>query len=234
MAVKKIGLTFGTLLVAVLFLGLTSQTAMSGDCDYNDETLIIRVSKNYDGFIEFEPPRGHMLTFTIAEFQSHLEKPKQAAHPLDIQVNDVYKLEIRRHFGSSCDPFSITGLTKAEIPNVMLYPTAFYAYGGSFVLAEAKGCALQEFPNSCINDLALDPSFNSEDLSHLASIKPRSVGYCSAKTMMSIWPHIEPPLDTKHVLACVESIHGEELAIEFSIPETGERRILLQRIYAET
>ncbi|MEH6497689.1 MAG: hypothetical protein V7740_18235 [Pseudomonas marincola] len=234
MAVKKIGLTFGALLFILMFLVFASQTFMSGDCDYIDETIISRISKNYNGLIEIEQPRSEALTLTTAEFQSLLEKSKQTAYPLDIHVNDFYKFDIRRHFGGSCDPFSITGLTKAEIPNVMLYPTAFHAYGGSFVLAEAKGCSQQDFPNSCVNDLALDPSFNSEDLRYLTSIKPRSVGYCSAKTMMSIWPDIEPALDLKHVLACVESIHGEERAIEFSVPETGERRILLRKIYAET
>jgi len=116
----------------------------------------------------------------------------------------------------------------------VLSPTAYYAYAGAFVLAEAKGCALQEFPASCVNDLALDPEFNIEQLHDLTHIEPRSVGYCSAKTMDIIWTDIEAEPKIPHLISCIESLAEEEVAIEFSLPQTGDKKLLLRKVYAQT
>ena len=206
------------LLLALPVIACSEDIEAGGECKFIDEQLLTRVAGINDEIVELEPMYGEAIILSTQEFD------------VPVNVNDYYELFIRRHTSGGCSPYSITNKVKMTLANVELSPTDQQAYAASFILDEAKNCAYAQLADSCQDDLALDADFDLSQLPLLSHIKPRSVGYCSAATIKTIWSEIESTETQMRIISCVESLDREEIALAFLLSD-DESRLLLRKVY---
>ncbi len=215
------------ILAAISISAGFNNVASGGSCGYVDEEIFIRIASHENGRIELEPAYGDLITVSTSEFVSYLS----ASAPILPIRNDYYNLSVRRHTSGGCSPFAITNISKLEIPNLRLNPTEPQLYSGAFVLAEAKSCVIIQREKPCLEDLTIETSFDMAQRDILSHIMPRSIHHCSPASLKMVWTEIDPAPNEKRFISCVKNLEDEDVAIEFSIREKGDKRLLLRKIF---
>jgi len=202
-------LSTSTLLLVILAIALTAckPKPVGGNCNATNSTELAQVTQVAQRVI---------LQSSTNEFLD--AATEQFAPPAELGHH--YQLNVRRHTSGGCQPRVVQSVAPLSKAGVNLNPTDAQLYQAAFALDIARNCAHQE-AEACADELKLGDDFKLHNTPTLDTLKPRSLGICSAIALADVWPTITADAEQPRVIGCVDTTEGRTRAVEFLQSGTG-------------